>query len=56
MYICKSKMATNDFFDIIALKNIRHKFHFLIMYWGYRGSTVVKVLCYKPEGRWFDPS
>jgi len=25
------------------------------MYVGYRGSTVVKVLCYKSEGRWFDP-
>jgi len=22
---------------------------------GDRGSTVVKVLCYKSEGRWFDP-
>jgi hypothetical protein len=22
---------------------------------GYRGSTVVKVLRYKSEGRWFDP-
>ena len=22
---------------------------------GYRGNTVVKVLCYKSEGRWFDP-
>jgi len=21
-----------------------------------RGSTVVKVLCYKSEGRWLDPS
>jgi len=21
-----------------------------------RGSSVVKVLCYKSEGRWFDPS
>ena len=21
-----------------------------------RGSTVVKVLCYKSEGRWFDPT
>ena len=21
-----------------------------------RGSTVVKVLCYKSEGHWFDPS
>ena len=27
-------------------------------YWTYgdRGSTVVKILCYKSEGRWFDPS
>jgi len=23
---------------------------------GDRGSTVVKVLCYKSEGHWFDPS
>ena len=23
---------------------------------GDRGGTVIKVLCYKPEGRWFDPS
>jgi hypothetical protein len=22
---------------------------------GYRGSTVVKILRYKSEGRWFDP-
>jgi len=22
----------------------------------YRSSTVIKVLCYKSEGRWFDPS
>ena len=25
------------------------------IYKGDRGSTVVKVLCYKSEGRWFDP-
>ena len=24
--------------------------------WGNRGNTVVKVLCYKSEGRWFVPS
>jgi len=23
---------------------------------GDRGTTVVKLLCYKSEGRWFDPS
>ena len=28
----------------------------LICLFGARGSTVVKVLCYKSEGRWFDPS
>ena len=30
---------------------------YLLMYlyvYGDRGSTVVKVLCYKSEGRWFD--
>jgi len=26
------------------------------MAWGDRGGTVVKVLCYKSEGPWFDPS
>ena len=28
----------------------------IIIIIGDRGSTVVKVLCYKSEGRWFDPS
>jgi len=27
-----------------------------IMYACDNGGTVVKVLCYKSEGRWFDPS
>jgi len=27
-----------------------------IYIYGDRGSTVVKVLCYESEGRWFDPS
>ena len=25
------------------------------IYPGGRGGTVIKVLCYKSEGRWFDP-
>ena len=29
-------------------------FHSLLLN-GDRGSTVVKVLCYNSEGRWFDP-
>ena len=27
---------------------------FLLIFGADRGSTVVKVLCYKSEGRWFD--
>ena len=29
---------------------------YIYIYRGDRGGTVVKVLCYKSEGRWFDPS
>ena len=29
---------------------------YICIYYGDRGSTVVKVLCYKSEGCWFDPS
>ena len=35
------QFAENSYFNIYA---------------GDRGSTVVKVQCYKSEGRWFDPS
>ena len=31
-------------------------FYLLYMLYSDRGSTVVKALCYKSEGRWFDPS
>jgi len=31
-------------------------FLFVCVLSGDRGSTVVKVPCYKFEGRWFDPS
>jgi len=31
-------------------------FYLIEQHSGDRGSTVVKVLCYKSEGRWFDPS
>jgi len=30
--------------------------HFTVLSYGDRGSTVVKVLCCKSKGRWFDPS
>jgi len=31
-------------------------FNVVLMINGDRGSTVFKVLCYKSEGHWFDPS
>jgi len=34
---------------------LRNKFYYVRYGPGDRGSTVVKVLCYKSEGRWFDP-
>ena len=42
----------------IILNSVRQHNYFITQgnYVGYRGSTVVKVLCYKSEGRWFDPS
>ena len=47
--------------DFLLKKIIEHKISVLIFqcifFWeGDRGSTVVKMLCYKSEGRWFDPS
>ena len=35
---------------------IVRKYYYLYKFAGDCGSTVVKVLCYKSEGRWFDPS
>ena len=42
--------------SVCVLCEIRRKFHYCAIIRGDRGSTVVKVLCYKSEGRWFDPS
>jgi len=36
-------MGVNEFISILSTL-------------GDSGSTVVKALCYKSEGRWFDPS
>ena len=35
---------------------LRDFLHPHVTSWGDRGGTVVKVLCYKSEGCWFDPS
>ena len=44
--------AHNGVHFIISLVLCIRVLHYL----GDRGSTVVKVLCYKSEGRWFDSS
>ena len=40
----------------VNCKALENKSNSIYLYLGDRGSTVVKVLCYKSEGRWFDPS
>ena len=47
----RSPLSTSDLNEYLQLY-----FSFSIHFHGDRGSTVVKVLCYKSEGRWFDPS
>ena len=39
----------------VAPKNLTAVFPNLLYFKGDRGGTVVKVLCYKSEGRWFIP-
>ena len=49
------KCCSNSFSVIHTCKVQVHSAPHKISY-GDRGSNVVKVLCYKSEGRWFDPS
>ena len=49
---------SNYYFHTINKCNGSDRIYFIMLVesgWN-RGSTVVKVLCYKSEGRWFDPS
>jgi len=41
--------------EYIIIKKFIYYFLFIYLS-GDCGSAVVKVLCYKSEGRWFDPS
>jgi len=66
MYQCRSIITICCNYSIHRLVLIdvtefsaRYEFGLYVIYdniRGDRGSTVVKVLCYKSEGRWFDPS
>ena len=49
--------ATMKIIVFLGCDNIQSdNFHIRTMHCGDSGSTVVKVLCYKSGGRWFDPS
>jgi len=50
---------TETFFNLFYLDRLSEMFAVLtslLDYLGDRGGTVVKVLCHKSEGRWFNPS
>ena len=52
-----SNAELNPICHLLALFGAHHILHiggFKVK--GDRGSTVVKMMCYKSEGRWFDPS
>ena len=52
--LTKYEVALTVFYLLTDFK----MYNFIVYYQSvaYRGSTVVKVLCYKSEGRWFDPN
>jgi len=55
-YVDKLYIALSNvrFFSNISLRYIY--IYIYIYIYGDRGGTVVKVLCHKSEGRWFNPS
>ena len=48
--------STLEFIYFIFLKVLDLNYSTHLQDRGDRGSTVVKVLCYISEGRWFDPT
>jgi len=43
-------------YQLNSKRNVSPEFSKATLRIVYCGGTVVKVLCYKSEGRWFDPS
>jgi len=41
---------------LVSVNKTKQYIIIIIIIIGGRGGTVVKMLCYKSEGRWFDPS
>ena len=61
MYITNRPFFCYTQYKIIYTNMHGFRWFKCLTYWRYellggRGGTVVKVLCYKSEGRWFDPS
>ena len=51
LFYSDNRLLTNEARHVKFGHELHHTLH---MGYGDRGSTVVKVLCYKSEGRWFD--
>ena len=64
MSVTKGKVSSLSLADpsVKLVSDLLKKTHFsfillvIYVYFGDRSNTMVKVLCYKSEGRWFDPS
>jgi len=52
LFLLELKKKKNVYFSITSYIYI----YIIYIYSKERGGTVVKVLCYKSEGRWFDSS
>jgi len=53
MYVC---MCVLCMYELCMYYVCTYVFPDLPSVFGDRGNTVVEVLCYESEGRWFDPS
>ena len=56
---CRNEYMINLVNELSVLVGAVYYYYYYYYYYslfGGRGGTVVKVLCYKSEGRWFDPS
>jgi len=56
MHVINDKNTVHNDWAIFNRLRTSHVFTIACYSNGDRGGTVVKMLCYKSEGRWFDPS
>ena len=55
-------LYNSDSFNMTSVQSVKFymlnqvAYTLITVVYGDRGSTVIKVLCHKSEGRWFDPS